>query len=290
MKIALDWTPNPMHTGLFVARHKGWLDLECVSPSADGYAVMPTEKLLRGDVDFCIGPPEGLIEHYLAEQTPQLLAVAPILRENTSAFVAGPASGIRSVGDWPGKRYAALELPFEKGLLTAITEGSGENGPEVFAPAKLDTWKMLLAGETDLTWIFLPVEGAEAAYEGIPLTVFQPEAFGIPYPPCPVIHTSRAFVRAEPGAIGHFLEGASRGYRFAADYPEEAAQLLARYLEESVPPRKLAYIQRAVNPYYYLTAGPLTYPPAALAAYVDWLWQRGLLKKQLNAESMIWQP
>ncbi len=289
MKIALDWTPNPMHTGLFVAKHKGWLDLECISPSADGYAVMPTEKLLRGEVDLCIGPPEGLIEHHCTARTPQLLAVAPILRENTSAFAAGPASGIRTVADWAGKRYAALELPFEKGLLTAVTEGSGENGPEVFAPAKLDTWKMLLAGETDLTWIFLPIEGAEAAYEGIPLTVFRPEAFGIPYPPCPVIHTSRAFAQAEPGAVGHFLAGAARGYRFAADYPEEAARILARYLEEPIPFRKLDYIQRAVNPYYYLTGGPLTYPPAALAAYVEWLWQRGLLEKQPNAGAMVWQ-
>jgi NitT/TauT family transport system substrate-binding protein len=290
MKIALDWTPNPMHTGLFVAQHKGWLDLECVSPSVDGYAVMPTEKLLRGDVDFCIGPPEGLIEHHLAVQTPQLLAVTPILQENTSAFVAGPTSGIRCVGDWPGKRYAALELPFENGLLTAVTEGSGENGPQVFAPAKLDTWNMLLAGETDLTWIFLPIEGAEAAYEGIPLTVFRPEAFGIPYPPCPVIHTSRTFARAEPIAVGHFLQGAARGYRFAAEYPEEAARILAGYLEEPIPSGKLNYIQRAVSPYYYLAGGPLTYPPAALAAYVDWLWQRGLLEKQPEAGPMIWQP
>ncbi|MBD0257895.1 MAG: hypothetical protein ICV83_19445, partial [Cytophagales bacterium] len=57
MKIALDWTPNAMHTGLFVAVHKGWLNLTLFSPSADGYAVMPAERLLRGEVDFCIGPP-----------------------------------------------------------------------------------------------------------------------------------------------------------------------------------------------------------------------------------------
>jgi hypothetical protein len=34
----------------------------------------------------------------------------------------------------------------------------------VFAPAKLDTWKMLLAGETDLTWIFCRLKAPEAAY------------------------------------------------------------------------------------------------------------------------------
>jgi ABC-type nitrate/sulfonate/bicarbonate transport system substrate-binding protein len=278
-----------MHTGLFVARHKGWLDLDYVSPSADGYAVMPTDKLLRGEVDWCIGPPEGLIEHHCTVPTPQLLAVAPILQENTSAFAAGSASGIRTVRDWAGKRYAALELPFEKGLLTAMTEGSGENGPEVFSPAKLDTWKMLLAGETDLTWIFLPIEGAEAAYEGVPLTVFRPEEFGIPYPPCPVIHTSAGFAQADPSAIRYFLEGAARGYRFAADYPEEAAQILARYVEEPIPPQKLAYIQRAVNPYYYLAEGALGYPQAAMGAYIDWLWQRALLERRPDAGFMIWQ-
>jgi ABC-type nitrate/sulfonate/bicarbonate transport system substrate-binding protein len=289
MKIALDWTPNPMHTGLFVAKHKSWLDLTCISPSADRYTVMPSDKLLRGEVDFCIGPPEGLIDHYQLAGSPQLLAVAPILRENTSAFVAGPQSGIRTTGQWAGKRYATLELPFERGLLTAVTEVNGENGPEVFAPAKLDTWKMLLEGETDLTWIFLPVEGAEAAYEGISLTVFRPEEFGIPYPPCPIIQTSGDFVEAEPAGVGHFLEMAARGYQFAVDYPEEAARILGQYLEEELHPRKLTYIQKAISPYYYLTGGASHYPSEALAVYTDWLWSRGLLTKRLDADSMLWK-
>jgi ABC-type nitrate/sulfonate/bicarbonate transport system substrate-binding protein len=278
-----------MHTGLFVAKHKGWLELMCISPSTDGYAVMPSSKLLQGEVHFSIGPPEGLIEHHQLADRPQLLAVVPILRKNTSAFVAGSKSGIRTVAQWAGKRYAALELPYEKGLLTAVTEANGENGPDVFAPAKLDTWKMLLDGETDLTWIFLPIEGTEAAYEGIPLTVFRPEEFGIPYPPCPVIQTNRNFAEAEPAGVEHFLEMAVRGYRFAVDYPEEAAKILGRYMEEELHPRKLSYIQKAVSPYYYLAGWESGYPRGALAVYTDWLWSRGLLTKRLDADIMLWK-
>jgi len=289
MKIALDWTPNPLHTGLFVAKHRGWLELECISPSTDGYAVMPAEKLLCGEVDFCIGPPEGLIDHHQTVTAPQLLAVAPLLRGNTSAFVAGPRSGIRRVADWAGKRYAALELPFEGDLLTAMTEKAGENGPDVFAPAKLDTWKMLLAGETDLTWVFLPVEGAEAAYEKVPLTIFRPQDCGIPYPPCPIIHTSRQFARAEPEGVPHFLQMAAKGYGFAVDHPAEAARIMSRYAEEAADLRKLDYIQRTVNPYYYLTVGVAGYPLTALAQYVEWLENRGLLAKELDAANMIWR-
>jgi hypothetical protein len=96
MKIALDWTPNPMHTGLFGAKHKGWLDLECVSPSADGYAVMPTEKLLRGDVDFCIGRRKDSSNTTCAVQTAA-----------TAGRSADPA-GETLRRSWPGRHRASV--------------------------------------------------------------------------------------------------------------------------------------------------------------------------------------
>ncbi len=289
MKLALDWTPNPMHTGLFVARHKGWLEIELLSPSTDNYAVMPTDKVLRGEADFCIGPPEGLIHHHLTVPDPQLLAVVPILKENTSAFAAREDSGIRTVHDWAGKRYAALDLPFEKGVLTAITERAGENPPEIFMPAKLDTWKMLLTGKTDLTWIFTPIEGAEAAFDGQRLTLFRPEAYGIPYPPCPVIQTSQELAESDSQAIQSLLSEAVRGYRFAVDYPQEAVRILSHYLEEEPHLRKLNYIQKAINPYYYLTEDrAVQYPAGALATYINWLWEKGLLHKKPAIDGMLW--
>jgi ABC-type nitrate/sulfonate/bicarbonate transport system substrate-binding protein len=277
-----------MHTGLFVAKHKGWLKIEFLSPSATNYAEMPTDKVLRGEADFCIGPPEGLIHHHLTSPDPQLLALVPILKENTSAFAAREDSGIRTVHDWAGKRYAALDLPYEKGMLTAITERAGENPPEIFVPARLDTWKMLLTGKTDLTWIFTPVEGAEAEFDGQRLVLFRPEEYGIPYPPCPVIQTSRGLADNDPQAIRHLLREASRGYRFAMDYPEEAVGILSDYVEEEPHLPKLNYIQKAVNPYYYLTHHGVQYPAGALATYINWLRERGLLHKMPDIEGMVW--
>ncbi len=286
IRIALDWTPNPMHTGIFVAKHKGWLDIQCISPSVDNYAVMPTDKVLRGEADFCIGPPEGLIHHHVTQPNPQLLAVTPILRENTSAFVALPSSGIDSIHDWPGRRYAALELPFEKDLLTAMTEKAGENPPEIFTPAKLDTWKMLLSGETDLTWVFLPVEGAEARFKGIDLTIFRPEAQGIPYPPCPVIQTSCNLAATEPESITHFVETIASGYRFAVDFPEEAADILWEYTEDPAEKSLLLHVQQAINFYYFLTEKKY-YPPDHLEAFVDWLHLRGVLAQRPDVTAML---
>ncbi len=287
MRIALDWIPNPMHTGIFVAKHKGWLTVECISPSADKYVVMPAEKVLRGEADFCIGPPEGLIEHYATHSQPQLLAVAPILRENTSAFVARAASGIRSVHDWPGRRYASLDLPFENHILTAISEKAGENAPEIVAPAKLDTWNMLLNGDVDLTWVFLPVEGAEANFRGVPLIIFRPEDYGIPYPPCPVIQTSRNLAEAEPEAVRQLVQALAKGYQFAVDFPEEAATILSLYTEEQpVDAPLLRHMQQAINPYYFLTEEKY-YPGQHLEALVNWLHHRQILEQKPDVQKML---
>jgi NitT/TauT family transport system substrate-binding protein len=234
MKLALDWTPNVMHTGLFVAKAKGWLDIELISPSVDEYTVMPSDKLASNLVDFSIGPPESLIAHYLENEHPQLLALAPILQQNTSALVALQDRKIDTPHKWAGKTYAALGIPFEQQLIMEITrQASQEVHVHVTSPMKLNTWTMLQNGETDLTWIFLPVEGAEAAYKEIALSVFKLEDFGIPYPPCPLIKTSRNLAEADPRAIESFLKETRRGYEYAVDYPEEAVTLLRKNSENN---------------------------------------------------------
>jgi hypothetical protein len=37
-----------MHSGLYIAKAKGWLDIDFISPSVDDYSVMPSEKVVSG--------------------------------------------------------------------------------------------------------------------------------------------------------------------------------------------------------------------------------------------------
>lgn len=292
MKIALDWTPNVMHTGLFVAKSKGWLDLDFVSPAVDEYTVMPSDKVASNLVDFSIGPPESLISHYLDSEHPQLLALAPILYQNTSALAALQENNIDTLQKWAGKTYAALGIPFEQQMIMEITrQFSGEIHVHVTSPMKLNTWAMLQHGETDLAWISLPVEGAEAAYKEIPLTIFRLEDFGIPYPPCPIIKTSRNLAEADPQAIVSFLREARRGYQYAVDYPEEAVSILRKNSENNwiEDPRLLLHCQKEINKYFLNSHTPWgVMPEQSLHKYVDWLYDKNIISSKPDANRMIY--
>ncbi|MDO1444738.1 ABC transporter substrate-binding protein [Rhodocytophaga aerolata] len=293
MKIALDWTPNVMHTGLFVAKSKGWLDLQFISPAVDEYTVMPSDKVISNLVDFSIGPPESLISHHLESEHPQLLAIAPILSRNTSAIAALREKKIDTVAKWAGKTYASLGIPFEQQMILEIArQYSDDMHVHVTSPMKLNTWTMLLNGETDLTWIFLPVEGAEAAYKGVELNLFKLEDAGIPYPACPLIKTSRNLAEADPQAIESFLKEAKRGYEYAVDYPEEAVNILRRNSENNFTedPRLLLHCQKEINSHFldsHKQWGKLS--EQAIQNYSNWLYDKNIINRPLSAEHMCYQ-
>jgi hypothetical protein len=56
IKVALDWTPNTIHSGLFVAKSNGLyqsrdLDVQLLSPDAK-YSKTPAKRLEDGEVDL----------------------------------------------------------------------------------------------------------------------------------------------------------------------------------------------------------------------------------------------
>lgn len=292
MKIALDWTPNVMHSGLYIAKGKGWIDLEFISPSVDDYAVMPSEKVISGEAEFSIGPPESLIHHHLENEQTQLLTLGPILHKNTSVFAALEKKNIRTLRDWSGKTYAALGIAYEEALVQQILQQGGNIPMHFSHPLKLDTWKMLQAGETDLTWIFLPVEGAEATYKDIGLTIFRPEDFGIPYPACPLIYTSRNFAEAVPDAVIQFMKAVQKGYQYAVDYPEEAVMYLRKGSENNwiEDGRLLLHCQKAINPFFLdkdKKWGRLQ--ETSLSAYVNWLFDNQIITRKPDVEKMVYK-
>ena len=66
VRLALDWTPNTVHTGILVALSKGFytdagIDLHLINPADDNYATTPAEKVLSNNADIAICPSEFII-------------------------------------------------------------------------------------------------------------------------------------------------------------------------------------------------------------------------------------
>jgi hypothetical protein len=82
VKIALDWTPNTNHTGLYVARAHGLfnaqgLTVEFVSPAIDQYKTTPAARLVSGECLLAITPKETVISYKVSGRYPTLWVVIP---------------------------------------------------------------------------------------------------------------------------------------------------------------------------------------------------------------------
>lgn len=226
IKVALDWTPNAIHAGLYLALYNGWykeagLEVELISPEKDQYEVPPIEKLFRKHVFFAIAPSEVVIRSHQYGYK-ELTALASLLQGSPSAFGALKESGIDSPKKLKGKIYSALELPYEKAIIKQLT-----GGDTIFeTPMKLDIYKLLFDKKADFVWLFRNIEAVEAKLKGMEFNLFAPEEAGIPYGPCTLLVAHQEFIADYSFLAKRFFEVTTRAYQEVTDNPVQSAEIL----------------------------------------------------------------
>ncbi len=230
IRLALDWTPNTIHTGFYVAAYKGFydemgLDVEFVLPDSDDYAVSPAKKVELNLADLAIVPSESVISFQIKATPVPLIAIATVLAKDASAIVTLRRSGIEYPGQLDGKTYASYKARFEDHIVRQLIRNDGGQGElNVIYPEKPGIWNTLLTGKADATWIFLPWEGVEARLKGVELNVFQLGDYGIPYGYSPVIAGHADFIKKKK--VRKFLKATAKGFLFTKNNPLEAAEIL----------------------------------------------------------------
>lgn len=100
LRVALDWTPNTIHSGLYLAKEKGFykehnLEVELLPPDAK-YSKTPAKRLESGEVDLAICPSESCIA-YNETGKMQLQAIYAILQKDASAIVGTKLNSMREL-------------------------------------------------------------------------------------------------------------------------------------------------------------------------------------------------
>ena len=85
----LDWTPNTNHTGIYVAKEKGYfkdagLDVEIVQPPEDGAEVL----VGSGKAQFGISFQDSMMPAVVGDDALPITAVAAVLQHNTSGIIS----------------------------------------------------------------------------------------------------------------------------------------------------------------------------------------------------------
>jgi ABC-type nitrate/sulfonate/bicarbonate transport system substrate-binding protein len=284
--LMLDWVPNTNHTGLFVAQNNGYfadagLQVDIVQPGE----VYAEQAVAGGAADFGVSFQEQLTLAR-ADEVP-LVSIAAILQHNTSAFAARAGLGGNRPAGWEGLRYGSFGSPFERPTIGGLMQCEGADVGEVdwVQTGFTDPLSLLEGEQIDLAWIFYGWQGIQAELLGIDLDlVMMADYFDcIPDYYTPILIASEATLSERPELVRAFLTAVSRGYTFAAENPDEAAEILLAAAPELDRDVVLAS-QRWISPRYQSEALRWGEQSAARwQAYADWMAAQGILGKGIDA-------
>jgi len=234
VRIALDWTPNTNHTGIFVARALGFfaeegLVVEVLEPTE----TVSIPLVASGQSEFGVSMQE-YVTMARARDVP-VVSIATVFQHNTSGFAAPSDRGIAGPEDFENLRYAGWGSDLESVMIHTVMEGVG---------ADFDTVTMINMGMLDFTtavrrdladfyWVFYGWQGIHAELQGIEFDFFPlPQLAEVLDYYTPVIITRERTIEDRPDVVRRFLSGLARGYVYAALHPAEAAEILLDHAPE----------------------------------------------------------
>jgi ABC-type nitrate/sulfonate/bicarbonate transport system substrate-binding protein len=228
--LVLDFTPNPVHVGIYtaLARHfdtAAGVKLHVIAPSASTDSIRLLET---GRADFAI-----LDIHDLAiarERGEDIVGILPIVERPLASVIAQPA--VTSPRALIGKTVGVSGAPSDTAVLDSIVAGAGGR------PQRLKTITIgfnavsdLLAGKVAGATAFWNDEGVTLNRQRPGFHVFRVENYGAPsYPELVVCATAKS-LKADPGLARGVVKALVRGYDLALAQPA-AGQ---RALESQVP-------------------------------------------------------
>ncbi|MDO5292960.1 MAG: ABC transporter substrate-binding protein [bacterium] len=227
--VILDWTANTNHTGLYVAKEKGYykdlgLDVEIVEP-AEGSSL---QLLAAGKGEFAISYQEDFTYARTAESKLPLKAIAAIIQHNTSGYTSPKSKGIETVKDFEGKVYGGYGGPSEDAILQMVMEDGGADFSKLTSVVVgTEDFFMATKNNIDFELTFEGWTNIEARLKGeevnfIPLRELNES---LDYY-TPIIATSDKVIETDEDMIYKFMEATTKGYEFAMEQPEEAAKVL----------------------------------------------------------------
>lgn len=277
---ALDWTPNTNHTGLYVAREKGYfaregLEVEFVQPPENGAEVL----VASGKAQFGMSFQDSLAPAVAGGSALPVTAVAAVIQHNTSGIVSRKGEGMDRPRGMEGKTYATWDMPIEKAMVRAVVEADGGDfGKVKLIPSTVtDEVSALRSKSVDAIWIFYAWAGVKMETDGLETDYF---AFSDLNPVfdyyTPVIIAGNDFLKTDPEAVRGFLRAAGRGYEDAVKNPAEAAKILCAAAPE-LDPELVAASQEYLAGQYMAEVPRWGYiDPARWNAFYSWLNKNGL--------------
>ena len=279
--LLLDFTPNAVHSGIYVASERGFdtaegVQLEIRKPGASTDAL----KLLQGGrADMAI-----LDIHDLGlarEKGRDLVGVMALVQSPLAAVLAQP--GVRTPKDLEGERAGVTGLPSDAAVLRSVVQGAGGNPDRVRQTTiGFEAVKALLARRVAGATAFWNVEGVALRERRPGIREFRVDDYGAPAYPELVLTVTRETLEDRPAVVRATIRALQRGYGQTQNDPESAVSTMLDR-EPSLDRAALSAQLDAVAPEF--TAGARTFGelrPSVLREWAAWDARFGILRKPID--------
>jgi len=279
--VALDWTVNTNHIGLFVARDKGFyrdagLDVEILPYGDTGSGTLVASRV----ADFGISGSLGLFTQKSAGA--DLKAVYAVVQSETGRVVFNAdRAAIVTPKNLDGLTYGGFGSAWENALISTIIRHDGGKGDFSTVTLGTSAYEALANGAVDFTLEVSTWEGVEAELKGLKQRSFRYADYGVPDEHTTLIVSSSAFLGANPTAAAAFVKATQRGYAFAVDHAQEAGALLVAANKDTLTnPALIDASLKALNDGHFLKSadGAIgTMDKAKMEAMGGYLFASGIL-------------
>src|SRR6266536_51327 len=235
MTLALDWTPNTNHTGVYVALKKGWYRDEGINLQLLPYSANVSADVLvsSGKADVGISSTEGIVADAAIGQPD--VSIAAIIQHNTSALVTLASSGLNRPRDLDSKTYGGFGAPYESAVVGEIIQKDGGKGQFKNVTLSVDAMQALESHRIDFVWVFEGWEVIQANRAGVKLNVFPITNYGVADYYTPNLITSPNEIKQKPSLLHKFMAATACGYEYARTHAHESAQMLINEANRTAP-------------------------------------------------------
>jgi putative hydroxymethylpyrimidine transport system substrate-binding protein len=283
----LDFTPNAIHSGIYLALARGYLrdegvKLHVIVPGASTDAI---SLLSAGKVDFAI-----LDIHDLAiadAQGRRLVGIMAVVERPLASVIARPP--FPSPRDLAGQTVGVTGDPSDLAVLHSIVTGAGGD------PARLKTITIgydavpdLLAGRVAAATAFWNDEGIQLEHDSHGFHVFRVEDYGAPAYPELIVTATAGLLARSPSLARGLVRGLVRGYQGVLADPragERALESQVSGLSSSAVASQLSAELPALRPVGGGSPGALA--GSTLAAWARWEVRFGIVRRKPDLATMF---
>ncbi|MBD7958234.1 ABC transporter substrate-binding protein [Microbacterium sp. Sa4CUA7] len=238
VSLQLQWLPQAQFAGYYVALDQGYFEEEGfdeVEIIPSGGDIVPQDALVAGDVDFAVAWVPKVLGTLEATGV-ELTDIAQVFQKSGTMQVSWAGDGIESVADFEGKRIGSWGFGNEWEIFAAMAD-EGLDSTTVSVTTQDFSMNALLDRDVDAAQAMTYNEWAQILEVVNPETgeLYQPEDFDV----ISYEDTEGAMLQdalwadtqrladdpAYADAAVRFLKAVTKGWIFARDNPEEAAEI-----------------------------------------------------------------